>query len=47
MGSKAINKEITYKVLNKYLKINKETFDKLDYYNIEMLLNFISNKLSK
>lgn len=28
MGSKAINKEIAYKVLNKYLKINKETFDK-------------------
>jgi ribosomal protein S18 len=47
MGSKTINKRIAYKTLNKYFKINKETFDKLDYYNIEMLLNFVSNKLSK
>ena len=47
MGSKAINKEIAYKTLNKYLKINKETFDKMDNCNIEMLLNFISNKMSK
>lgn len=47
MGSKAINKEIAYEILNKYLKMNKKQFQKLNDKNIEMLLNFISNKLSK